>query len=237
MNRHTARPARKLAVTLAASAALAAPLCACGSPGTASGGTHTGNQGRPAAAAGQAAGGTAQGVTAGVPGGWTIIDFSRDSITEAYAKLNLPAVSESRFKSTFSQLAGAHAVIAADTSHVKVLAGNGGDVLPSENAYCVSSGDRASGSLALGTLRRAMSGAVRAELGTVQDQKNITVAGMPAVETLFQPMSPAPGISEQAAGIAAEPRPGRSCYVYVTYPAAKIPQTILRTVTGGISYP
>lgn len=242
MRNPPARRARKLSAVPAA-AVLAVLAAACGpahasapraaAPRAAASGGPASSQ----AAAAPKAGGPVQGVTVGVPSGWKSADFSRESLARAREQFALPSITQSQFNRTYAALASVHGIIAADTRHVTVLPGGGGDVVPSENAYCTSSGTGSAGGKELGELRRAAASAVKANLGTVTGQKDVTVSGVPAVETAFRPLSPAPGITEQALSISAAPRPEQACYMYLSYPAATIPAGVRSQALDGITYP
>jgi hypothetical protein len=173
----------------------------------------------------------------GIPAGWKVADFSKETVTAAYTALRLPGLTQKQFVSSFDSLAGVHGVAAMDTSNVKALGGEEGDVLPNLNAYCTSSGTSMSGSSALSSLRQAVSETVKEDLGTVTAQADTAVGGTPVVKTTYTPIPPAPGVSEQAVSIAAAPKPGQACYVYVTYPAAQIPGPVINTAISGISFP
>lgn len=236
MNKVRARKAALAAVLAAA----VIPMCACSAgagrgPGPGAAAPSSAKPGSSAAAsAGQHEGSAAQGIALTVPGAWKVVDFRRTSVAQAYGELRLPGFTQAEFDQYINPVAKAHAVMAFDTAGAVPLS-SGRDMIPGVIAYCTASGTSASGQQGLSGLREQETSEIQKDGGTLEQQQDLTIGGVPAVEAAYS-LAPQPGSTDQAAVITAEPRPERECAVYVSYPQS-MPSGLVSQISGSVTFP
>lgn len=243
--RHTSKLARKAApqlirvlvsTVIGASAVTACGATAAASSPKTSAAAPSKAPAAPAAAipAGyQRVGGTAQGISVAVPKSWVAMNPATESIKSAAKKLNVRGLSASTLMSDMQQIEAKHGIIVFDVHSASV---NPGHFVTNLNAYCSQSGVTDTGSAGVPIIKSQIGPALQQQLhATNLSEQNVTIGGVPGLQTSFTISSGLGDISETQLDVL--PKPDRACFVTLSGPHGKLPSSVISAAAETAQYP
>ena len=173
-------------------------------------------------------GSAAAGISLAVPADWASIDLSQVSasgIASAASKLKVPAFSSAQLTQAMQAIQKQHGVLAADLAS----ASGTGHFLRNINAFCQESGITDSGAEGLPVLAQS----AKTELATIGKnitQRDVTIGGVPGLETSYQTSSAIGTITGSQLEVL--PKSGKACFVTLTTSASESAGSYLATAAA-----
>jgi hypothetical protein len=156
-------------------------------------------------------GGAAQGISVAAPASWVAIDLAKEAIASAAKKLSLKGVDASTLTQDMQSLQKLHAVFVYD---VKSAVDSRQHFASNLNAYCDTSGVTDVGAAGVPLIKAAAAAEFEKAGATHVTQKDLTIGGVPGVETSYQ-LSSATGTID-GSQLEVLPKPDKGCFVTVT---------------------
>jgi hypothetical protein len=154
-------------------------------------------------------GGAAQGISLGVPASWVAIDLTKLTAAAAAAKISIGRTSSAGLVQDIKSLQKVHAVAVWD---VKSAADTPQQFARNLTAYCFQGSGMGVGAAGLPDLKSAVSNAIASQQGTHVVQQDITIGGVPGLETSYQLTSSASG-TFYGSQLEVVPKPDDACIV------------------------
>jgi hypothetical protein len=180
----------------------------------------------------QRVGGAAQGISFAVPGSWAAINLAKQTEQQAAQKLGLQGVSANQLVQDMQSLQKLHGLVIYD---VKSAVDSPAHFATTLNAYCTSSGVTDTGSASLPLLRQETMAGMQQIHAEHITQKDVTVGGVPGLQTSYTLSSSGSGTLE-GAQLEVLPKADRACFMTLTAAEGAFPSTVLPVVAATAAY-
>jgi len=180
----------------------------------------------------QRVGGSAQGISLATPKTWVSIDLAKESIDAAAKKLAVPGLSASAAEQDMSALQKDHAIFAYDIASVT---SDPNHFARNINAYCLPSGVTDTGSAGIPLLQQSAKTEL-ATIGTDITQKDITIGGVPGIETSYK-LNNASGGEILESQLEVLPKSDVGCFVTLSYSGSEGAGNYLAVAAATAQFP
>lgn len=178
-------------------------------------------------------GGATQGISVAAPASWALIDPTKESMSNAASKLDVPGLSAATLVADLEQMQKLHGIMVVDA---KSAVDDPNHIARTLNIYCAPSGVTDTGSAGVPLLRTGAAAEYQQVGATHVTQKDVEVGGVPGVESSYQIVSKSAGTIYQSQ-LGVLPKPNDACFVTLSWDANESSAGILSTAAATAQFP